>query len=93
MVHNIAAVVPAGAPTALAAKRTPANWLLFTAPTGNAAAIRIGDLTTDATHGLILPAGATILFPPISDDLYLDLALIYVYGTTTDSITALYGTH
>jgi hypothetical protein len=93
MVHNIADVTPAGATVALRPTRTPANWVQVICPSGNAAAIRLGDSTTGAASGLALPAGSGMLFPPISDTQYLDLAMIYVYGTTTDKISVVYGTH
>ena len=92
MVHNVADVTPAGATVALRPTRTPANWVQIIAPTGNAAPIRLGDSTTGAASGLALPAGSGMLFPPIGDTTYLDLAMIYVYGTTTDKVSILYGT-
>jgi hypothetical protein len=93
MIHNVADVTPAGVAVPLAVTRTACNWLQVICPTGNAAAIRIGDPSTSATSGLAIPAGGGMLFPPIGDDQYLDLALIYVYGTTTDKISAVYGRH
>ena len=93
MIHNIADVIPAGVAVPLASSRRMCNWLQIIAPTGNAAAIRIGDVNTGAGSGLSIPAGGGMLFPPISDDLYIDLAMIYVYATTTDRVSAIYGTH
>ena len=46
MVHNIADVTPAGVATPLRPTRTPANWVQIIAPTGNAAAIRLGEHVT-----------------------------------------------
>ncbi len=93
MVHNIADVTPGGVAVALKSSRTPCNWLQVICPSGNAAAIRIGDSTTSATSGLALPAGSGQMFPAISDTQYLDLALVYIYGTTTDKVSIVYGTH
>lgn len=93
MVHNITDITPGGTATALKSTRTPCNWLQVICPTSNAAAMRLGDSTTSATSGLSLPAGSGMLFPPISDTQYLDLALIYIYGTTTDKVSIVYGTH
>lgn len=93
MVHNIPDVTPGGSAVALASSRTPCNWLQIIAPAGNANDIRIGDSTTSATSGLAIVKGGGQAFPPISDDQYLDLALIYVYGSGTDKISVVYGTH
>jgi len=93
MIHNVPDVTPGGAAVPLAATRTPCNWLQVICPSGNGAVIRIGDSSTGATSGLAIPAGGGMLFPPIGDDQYLDLALIYVFGTTTDKISAVYGRH
>lgn len=93
MIHNIADVTATGTAIPLKASRTPCNWVQIIAPTANAAAIRIGDSTTDATHGLSIPAGGGMLFPPISDCQYLDLAMIYLFGTAGDKVSVVYGTH
>jgi hypothetical protein len=93
MIHNIADITPGGSAVALKAARTPCNWVQVLCPTGNAAAMRLGDSTTGAASGLSLPAGTGMLFPPIGDTQYLDLALIYIYGTNTDKISVVYGTH
>jgi hypothetical protein len=93
MVHNIADVVPGGTAKAISATRKPCNWVNIVAKVGNAAPVRIGDSTTGAASGMALAAGASIMFPPISDDLYIDLAQVFVYGTTTDSVSVTYGTH
>jgi len=91
MIHNVADVTPAGVKTALKAARTPANWLMVSAPTGNAAPIRIGDSTTSATSGFLIAPGATFTLLPISDDAYLDLAGVFIFGTTTDKLSVMYG--
>lgn len=93
MIHNIPDVIPGGATVPLATSRTPCNWLQVICPSGNAAAMRIGDSTTGANSGAAIPAGGGMMFPPIADDQYLNLAMIYVYGTTTDRISIVYGTH
>lgn len=93
MVHNIADITPGGTPTALKSSRTPCNWLQVVCPSSNAAAMRVGDSTTSATSGISMPAGAGMMFPPIGDTQYLDLALVYIYGTTTDKVSIVYGTH
>ena len=93
MVHNLPDVTPGGSAVPLSASRLVCNWLQVICPTGNSAAIRIGDSTTSATSGAAIPAGSGMMFPPIADDLYLDLAMIYVFGTTTDKISIVYGKH
>ncbi len=93
MVHNIPDVTPGGVAVALAASRTPCNWLQIIAPATNAAAVRLGDYTTGAASGVSIGVGGGQMFPPIGDAQYLDLALIYVYGTTTDKVSVVYGTH
>ncbi len=93
MVHNIADITPNSVATALKSARTPANWVQFTAPANNSGSMRVGDSTTDATHGLEIIKGTSAIFPAISDDQYLDLALVYVYGTSTDKVSIVYGTH
>jgi len=93
MIHNIPDVTPAGVAVPLTPARTPCNWLQVICPVGNAAAIRIGDSTTGAASGLAIPPGSGMMFPPIGDDQYLNLAIVYVYGTTTDKVSAVYGTH
>jgi len=93
MVHNVADLTPGGVAVPIRAIRTPCNWLQIVAPTGNAAAIRVGDVNTGAASGIEMLAGAKVYFPPIGDTQYLDLAMVYVYGTTTDRVSILYGTH
>ena len=92
MVHNIADVTPAATTKALSLTRIAANWVMLSAPTGNAADIRVGDSAASATSGVTLKAGTTLVFPPIGDAHYLDLAKIFVYGTTTDKVGVVYGT-
>ena len=93
MIHNIADVTPGGSTVALKATRTPANWLIVSAPTGNAADIRVGDSTTGTGSGVIVKAGTSLILPAISDDNYLDLAQVYLYGSTTDKAYLVYGVH
>ncbi len=93
MVHNIADITPNSVVTALKSSRTPANWVQVTAPAGNSGSMRIGDSTTSASSGLEVIKGTTAILLPIGDDQYLDLALVYVYGTSTDKVSILYGTH
>lgn len=93
MVHNIADITPNSAAVALKSSRTPANWVTFSAPTGNAADVRVGDSTTSATSGTIVKAGTNHTMLPIGDDQYLDLALVFAFGTTTDKVAITYGTH
>lgn len=94
MVHNIADITPNGTATRLKLTRTPANWLMISAPTANTGDIRIGDSATAAANGVVIAKGTTLLLPPIGDDSYLDLALIYVFGAAgADKVGVLYGTH
>lgn len=93
MVHNITDITPNSTATALKSARTPANWVQVTAPAGNAGSMRIGDSTTSASSGLEIIKGTSITLWPIGDDQYLDLALVYLYGTSTDKVSILYGTH
>lgn len=94
MVHNIADITPNGTVTALKSSRTPANWIILSAPSGNAADIRVGDSTTSTSSGAIIAKGTSVTLLPISDDHYLDLALIYVFGASgSDKVGVLYGTH
>lgn len=93
MVHTVADLTPAGTAVKLAATRTPASWVMLSAPTGNAADVRIGDSTASATRGVTLKAGTTLLLPSIGTTRTYDLALIYVFGTTTDKVGILYGTN
>lgn len=92
MIHSVADLTPASAAVKLTALRTIANWVMLSAPTGNAADIRVGDSLASATRGVTLKAGTTLLFPAIGDAHYLDLAQIFVYGTTTDKVGVVYGT-
>ncbi len=93
MVHNLADITPAGTPTALSSTHTRCNWIAISPKTANSADMRIGDNTTSATSGILVPKGTTFIMPPISDDNYLDLALIFVYGASSDSAGVIYGTH
>ena len=93
MVHSIADITPNSTATPLASTRTPANWLQIICPATNAGDIRIGDSLVSASRGLAVAKGSGQAFPPISDDNYLDLSMIYVYGTGSDKVTILYGVH
>ncbi len=93
MVHNIADITPNSTATALKSSRTPCNWVSVFAATGNAGDMRIGDSTTGSGSGLVIPKGTGVTLPAISDTQYLDLALVYVYGTSTDKVSVIYGTH
>ena len=93
MVHNIADITPNGTATALLSTHTKCNWIIISAPTANAGDVRVGDSTTSATSGASVAKGTSVTLAPISDDLYLDLALIYVFGTSTDKVGILYGAH
>lgn len=93
MVHNIADVTPGGSAVALKSSRTPCNWVQVVCPTSNATSMRVGDINTSATSGIAIPPGGGMMFPAISDTQYLDLALVYIYGTTTDKVSVVYGTH
>lgn len=93
MVHNIADITPNGTATALKASRTPCNWVTVFAATANAGDMRIGDSTTAAGTGLVIPKGTGATLQSIADTQYLDLALVYVFGTSTDKVSILYGTH
>jgi hypothetical protein len=93
MVHNIGDITPGGTATQLKSTRTPANWLLVTAPAANSGSLRLGDSTTGAATGIEVIKGTTTLFPAISDDAYMDLSMIYLYGTSSDKASIVYGTH
>jgi hypothetical protein len=94
MVHNIADITPNGTATALSSSHTKANWVIVSSPAANGAAVRVGDSTTSATSGAIAEKGASITLWPIADDLYLDLALIFVFTAAgSDKAGVLYGTH
>ena len=92
MVHNLPDIVMTGAALPLSLTHTKCNWVQIICPAGNAAGIRLGDSTTGAASGLSLPAGSGMLFPPIGDTHYLDLANIFVFGTGPDKISVIYGT-
>jgi hypothetical protein len=94
MVHNIADITPNGTATALSSSHTKANWVIVSSPAANGAAVRVGDSTTSASSGAIAEKGASITLWPIGDDLYLDLALIFVFAASgSDKAGVLYGTH
>ncbi len=93
MVHNIPDITPGGSAVPLASSRTPCNWLQVVTPVGNGAIMRLGDPTTGAGSGIALPPGSSQMFPAISDTQYLDLALVYLYGVSTDKASIVYGTH
>lgn len=92
MIHSLADVTPNGTAKPLAPSRIAANWLICSTA-GNAAPLRIGDNTTNATTGMLIPVNTTFLLPAIGDSQYLDLAAIYVYGAAgADKASFLYGT-
>jgi predicted RecA/RadA family phage recombinase len=93
MVHNIADTIPGAVAVALKATRTPANWVTISAITANAADIRIGDSTTSATSGIIVPKGTSATLWAIGDTQYLDLAQVFCFASGTDKYSAVYGTH
>lgn len=94
-VHTIVDITPGGAATALSAvKGTLATWVALSAAKGNAGAIRFGDSNVSATRGAALAAGATAPFLLPRCDFnqgQYDLSQIYVFGTSTDSVSVTYG--
>lgn len=92
MVHNLADITPNSTATALKATSAHAAWVTISAPAANSGDIRAGDSTTDATHGVAIAKGTSITFPSQGATNPYDVALIYVYGTSTDKASAVYGT-
>lgn len=91
MLHTIADITPAGTATQLTSTPTRASWVIISAPTANAGDLRAGDSATAAGVGVAVPKGTSITFPTIGDTESLDLSGIYVYGTSTDKATVVYG--
>lgn len=101
MVHSLADITGTGVAVALAAgppsKNTKANWIQFTVPSNaagsagtNSAAVRVGDSLVSATRGTQVPLNG-MMFPPISDGVYMDLTLIYAFIATNDKLQVTYG--
>lgn len=94
MVHSVADITPNGSATAIASSRTPCNWLIVSAPSGNTGAIRVGDSSVSASRGAIVEKGFSTTLWAIGDTQYLDLAQVYVFGASgSDKCGILYGTH
>jgi hypothetical protein len=41
------------------------KWIQFICPSSNAGVARVGDINTNSTNGLPIPAGAGMLFPSV----------------------------
>ena len=75
-----------------------AHWIQFTAPTGNASAVRYGDSNVSSSRGAIIAAGGGDLLPVLhvpgggqaSDSLY-QFSTIYVYIASGDSLSVTWG--
>jgi hypothetical protein len=93
MVHNLSDIATTGAAVALSLSHITCNYVIISAPTGNAADLRIGDSTTSATSGAVVKAGLPLTLWPIADTKYLDLGAIFVFGSAGDHASILYGTH
>lgn len=66
--HTIAALAVASGITSLAgAASMRVSWVQFIAPSTNSATLsRVGDVNTDATHGLPLAASSGQMLPPVT---------------------------
>lgn len=98
MVHSLADFTGTGAAVALSATSVRCNWIQFTIPitqstgvTTNASAVRVGDKTVSATRGTAVTTSG-MLFPPISDGVYLDLSQVFAFIASNDKLQVTYGT-
>lgn len=66
--------------------------VIFSAPAGNAAGIRVGDANVSATQGAIVnPGGPAVVFPRGAfDQQGYQLNQFYAYGTGGDVLTISY---
>lgn len=87
-------VTPGGATTPITTDpNIMATWVTVTAPTTNAADLRVGDANTGANRGAAIPPGKSFTFErgSFTQGMYL-LKSINVYGTSTDKAATTYGT-
>lgn len=103
MVHTIPDITGNGTAIALGTKLvagqpSKANWIQFTVPlAGNGATgtnsnmVRAGEGKVSATQGAAVGLSG-LLFPPISDGVYIDLNQINVFVASNDKVQVTYGT-
>jgi hypothetical protein len=62
-------------------------WVQFVAPSGNASNVRCGDSSVTSTRGMLIPAGAGQMLPPIGGGIrYNSLSTIFCYVATGDTL-------
>ena len=87
--HTLAALALAtGLPGIAGAGGTRPQWIQFILPSGNSGVARVGDVNTDSSHGLPLPAGSGQMFPPVYQVGHTySLSAIYVNVANADRMS------
>ena len=94
---SIADIAGNSAAQQISATSVSARWVLIVALAANAAAIRVGDSSVSASRGAQVAAGGGLFLPALpqnsnssQQNLY-DLSAIYFYGTSSESVSIIYG--
>lgn len=90
-VRNLATipdVTMTGSNVAVSGSSILARAVQFVCPSGNSAAIRIGDTNISGSRGAVCAAGGGQYWP--EDGTVMDLATIYARGTSSDTLTVTY---
>lgn len=91
MLHTLPDLVGNGSAQPLIASlsRTPVNWIQFTVPTANTAAVRVGDQNVSANRGASVPANG-LQFSAVACP-GLDLSQMYFFAASNDKLQVTYG--